>query len=125
MGLGMVKNPFFNIFGGMTQWLYQRFSALVLYFFVAYLLYHWLQIEEVSYASWTLFFGNFLNRFTVVFLFLVTFFHAWIGVQHVIEDYIKNPLLNRLVYYLLLFSMILQIIFLFLFLIGIKFYAAF
>jgi len=28
----MVKNPFLNLFGGMTQWLYQRFSAISIYY---------------------------------------------------------------------------------------------
>jgi len=115
----MVKNPFFNLFGGMTQWLYQRFSAVMLYVFTVYLFFYWLRVDTVDFNLWISFFDSISHRLIITFLFLVTFFHGWIGVQHVVEDYIKNPILNQMVYLILLLSMIIQIIFLCLFLLGI------
>ena len=115
----MVKNPFFNLFGGMTQWLYQRFSAFCLYFFIGYLIFNWAQIDHLDYQAWVDFFESIIHRSTITILFLITFFHGWIGVQHVIDDYIKNKWMNQAIYLILLFSMVLQIIFLVLFLLDI------
>lgn len=115
----MVKNPFFNIFGGMTQWLFQRFSAFCLYFFVGYLIFNWMQIDQLNYQSWGEFFQSFTHRIIITCLFLITFFHGWIGVQHVINDYIKNKFMNQVIYLILFLSMVVQTIFLILFLLEI------
>ena len=107
----MVKNPFLNLFGGMTQWLYQRFSAISIYFFIGYLFFYWVQIDQVNYQAWVQFFDSILHRLIITVLFLLTFFHGWIGVQHVIDDYVKHKIIHQIVYLLLLFSMMIQIIF--------------
>ena len=115
----MVKNPFLNLFGGMTQWLYQRFSAISIYFFIGYLFFYWVQIDQVNYQAWVQFFDSILHRLIITVLFLLTFFHGWIGVQHVIDDYVKHKIIHQIVYLFLLFSMVIQIIFLLLFLLEI------
>jgi len=115
----MVKNPFFSLFGGMTQWLYQRFSAFCLYFFIGYLIFNWIQIDQLSYQVWVDFFQSVIHRSIITISFLITFFHVCVGVQLVFDDYITNKWMNQVIYLILLLSMVLQIIFLFLFLLDI------
>ena len=69
----MVKNPFFNLFGGMTQWLYQRFSAFCLYFFIGYLIFNWVQIDHLDYQAWVDFFESVIHRSIITILFLNKF----------------------------------------------------
>jgi len=94
------------------------FSHLNLFFHWIFIFY-WVQIDQVNYQAWVQFFDSILHRLIITVLFLLTFFHGWIGVQHVIDDYVKHKIIHQIVYLLLLFSMMIQIIFLLLFLLEI------
>ena len=87
-----------NIFLGFNKFIFNN-----IYFFIGYLIFYWVQIDQVNYQAWVQFFDSILHRLIITVLFLLTFFHGWIGVQHVIDDYVKHKIIHQIVYLLLLF----------------------
>jgi len=106
MNIKWLKEPF----GGMTQWVYQRFTAL---FMVVYLLVMGILILNhpvLDYADWVSMFDIWLVRFGTLIFFYVMFFHAWIGILHVTDDYIKNFIVRRAVNFCFLMMIIFQLL---------------
>ena len=86
----MVKNNFFFLFGGMTQWLYQRFTAV---YMLIYLLFIFLTIwnnSPINFYLWVNIFNSTYIKLATILFFLLLFFHSWIGMLHITSDYIKN-----------------------------------
>ena len=97
-------------FGGMTQWVYQRFTAV---FMVIYLLIMSALISNHSvfkYSTWVSIFDTAWVRFGTLIFFYVMFFHAWIGILHITEDYIKWFAIRRVINFCFLVIIILQIL---------------
>lgn len=74
---------------GLSDWLVQRVSAVILalytLFMVLYVLFH----PHLDYATWSaLFEGNGMRVFTLAALLSIAA-HAWIGLWTVFTDYIK------------------------------------
>ena len=106
MNIKWLKEPF----GGMTQWVYQRFTAV---FMVIYLLIMSVLISSYSvfeYSSWTSIFESYWVRFGTLIFFYVMFFHAWIGILHVTGDYIKWFGMRRAINFCFLTIILLQIL---------------
>jgi len=106
MNIKWIKEPF----GGMTQWVYQRFTAL---FMVVYLLVMGILILNhpvFDYTGWISMFDIWLVRFGTLIFFYVMFFHAWIGILHVTEDYIKDFTMRRAVNFCFLMMIIFQLL---------------
>lgn len=106
MNIKWIKKPF----GGMTQWIYQRFTAL---FMVIYLLIMGILILNHSvfdYVGWISMFDSWLVRFGTLIFFYIMFFHAWIGVLHVTEDYIKWFAIRRTVNFCFLMMINIQLL---------------
>jgi len=84
-----LKNPF----GGMTQWLYQRFTAFFMIFYFLIIAFYTLT-EPFTFETWNYFMSSLTMRITTMAFFFFMIIHAWIGVQHVTDDYIKPVLLK-------------------------------
>ncbi|MGJ8515224.1 succinate dehydrogenase, hydrophobic membrane anchor protein [Carnimonas bestiolae] len=74
---------------GLSDWLVQRISAVVLalysLFLVAYVLFH----PELDYSTWSaLFQGTGMRIFTLAALLSIAA-HAWIGLWTIFTDYVK------------------------------------
>ena len=106
MNINWIKEPF----GGMTQWIYQRFTAL---FMLIYLLTMGILIStypDIDYFGWiSIFNSRWVSVGTLIFFYLM-FFHAWIGILHITEDYIKWFAIRRSVNFCFLVMIILQLL---------------
>ena len=109
-----LKKPF----GGMTQWLYQRFTALFMVFYMMILSVIILSSKPITFDVWSSLFDSWVIRYLTLVFFYVMFIHAWIGILHVTEDYIKLIYLRNTVNLLFVTLMFLQLIYLTYFLIG-------
>jgi succinate dehydrogenase / fumarate reductase membrane anchor subunit len=85
---------------GVSHWWWQRLTAVAMIplsiWFVYSLVTVMLSSDVLRVAEW---FASPINTIMVVLLMMVTFFHAKLGMQVVIEDYIKPPLMK---YFLLI-----------------------
>ena len=89
---------------GLSDWIIQRFSALILAAYSFYILASFLTTPEMSYAEWrALFDSNLMRIFSIVTLFALCG-HAWVGMWTVGTDYLterhlgSGATLLRLVY---------------------------
>jgi succinate dehydrogenase / fumarate reductase membrane anchor subunit len=82
-GLGSAKE-------GVGHWWAQRVTAIALvplsiWFVIAVL--GLLGADHADYSAWI---GQFGNALLMIVTVLVLFYHAWLGMQVVIEDYVKG-----------------------------------
>ena len=79
---------------GLSDWLFQRISALVLALYVLCILSFLYMHHGLSYHAWKqLFHGNAFKVFST-FAMVSLLAHAWIGLWTVFTDYVKQPLLS-------------------------------
>ena len=105
-------------FGGITIWLYQRFTAFFMsaYFFLIGLI---IFINSpISFLEWSNIFDPFWMKISTLMFFYVMYFHSWIGIQHIIDDYIKNNLLRKIIIKIFFIAVFLQVIMISFFLLG-------
>lgn len=92
---------------GMHHWLMQRITGLVLIFCVIWIFYFASSISGKSPAEIVSILQKPYNAITVTILLLTSFYHAALGMQVVIEDYIPNLCLrNGLILLIKIFSFI-------------------
>ncbi len=108
-----IKEPF----GGMTQWLYQRFTAFLMFIYILFMIALISIHDVIDYSSWVSIFDNWWVSFGTLIFFYLMFFHAWIGILHVTEDYIKWNAARRTVNFCFLIMILLQLLILSIFLI--------
>lgn len=81
---------------GLSDWLAQRISAVVMVIYSVALAGYLVLQDHVDYDVWIgLYASQWMRTFTLLFL-LALFYHAWIGVRDIVMDYIK-PASIRLV----------------------------
>lgn len=74
---------------GLHDYVLVRATAVVIVFYVLYMVGFVVFAGQLTYASWT---GFFSHSFTKVFTLLTLFsvlIHAWIGMWQVLTDYVK------------------------------------
>ena len=106
-GLGSAKE-------GVHHWYAQRASALLLIVLVGWLIYAMVSLANADHAVASAFIGKPLNAAFLILLIVTMLYHAMLGVQVVIEDYVHHPVLEVVLYFLsragALFGMALGII---------------
>jgi len=106
-GLGSAKE-------GVHHWYAQRASALLLIVLVGWLIYAMVSLANADHAVASAFIGQPLNAAFLILLIVTMLYHAMLGVQVVIEDYVHHPVLEVVLYFLsragALFGMALGII---------------
>jgi len=115
MNIKLFKEPF----GGMTQWVYQRFTAVFMVIYLLIMIALILSHPVFTYSTWVSTFDNPWVRFGTLIFFYVMFFHAWIGMLHITEDYIKWFAIRRAINFCFLVMIVLQILILSFYLIQI------
>lgn len=81
---------------GIHEWLLVRFSAVLILLYLIYFTYFIFINTALSYNEWHDFFCNKTTKiFSVLTLFSVLS-HTWIGMRHILEDYIKKYILKKL-----------------------------
>ncbi len=84
LGLGSAKD-------GTDHFLSQRISAIALALLGLWFLFSMLTLESLSYLDVLRFVDAPLNAVLLSLLSITVCYHAWLGVQVVIEDYVHSP----------------------------------
>ena len=92
-GLGSAKS-------GVHHWYAQRASAVLLLFLVAWLIWSMFQLAGADHEQARAFLAAPLNAAFMIVLLVSLFYHAMLGMQVVIEDYVHQPTLEIIFYFL-------------------------
>lgn len=76
---------------GLRAWLVQRLTAVYIFLFIVFLLFHFLLDPPHSYQAWRAWVGNPVVSILAAVFFVALLLHAWVGVRDVIMDYV-HPL---------------------------------
>ena len=79
---------------GLSDWLLQRVSAVVLTVYLLFIVAYLLLSGDVNYSDWKALHGHFLVRLLSLFAVLSLAAHAWIGLWAVLTDYVTVRLLG-------------------------------
>ena len=74
---------------GVGHWKAQRVTALANLLLVLWFVFNAVGMAGSGHAEWTVWFQSQLNASLMILLVLSTFYHAKLGVQVVIEDYVQ------------------------------------
>jgi len=75
---------------GLRAWVLQRFTALYLVLFLAYLLQRFYTYPVQDFAGWRTWIADPLVNLTTGLFILSILIHAWVGVRDVIMDYVTH-----------------------------------
>jgi succinate dehydrogenase / fumarate reductase membrane anchor subunit len=92
-GMGSAKE-------GVHHWYAQRASALLLIVLVGWLMYTIFSLSGADYATARAFISRPANAAFGCLLIVTLFYHAMLGLQVVIEDYVHHPVLEVVFYFL-------------------------
>lgn len=92
-GLGSAKE-------GVHHWYAQRASALLMIVLVGWLIYAILSLSGADHAAASSFVSQPVNAAFGILLIVTVFYHAMLGLQVVIEDYVHHPVLEVAFYFL-------------------------
>jgi succinate dehydrogenase / fumarate reductase membrane anchor subunit len=82
-GLGSAKE-------GVGHWWAQRVTAIALVPLSIWFVFAVLGLLGADHADYSAWIGQFGNALLMIVTVLVLFYHAWLGMQVVIEDYVKG-----------------------------------
>jgi len=85
---------------GVHHWYAQRASALLLILLVGWLIYASISLAGADYAAARAFVASPLNAAFLVVLIISTLYHAMLGLQVVIEDYVHSPATEIVLYFI-------------------------
>lgn len=85
---------------GVHHWYAQRASAVLLIFLVGWLIFSVLSLAGGGYEASQAFIANPVNASFLGLLLVVVLYHAMLGLQVVIEDYVHNPAAEVVLYFL-------------------------
>ena len=99
------------------KWIFHRVSAIISAPLYIWLFFSLISLTTKNYAEALIFFENPIYEILTIIVFFVGFFHAKISLNEIFEDYIHNQKIKDVANLLvLLFSIIIPIIILILFL---------
>ena len=79
---------------GLSDWLLQRVSAVVISVYMVFIFGYLVCGGEVNYTDWKSLHSNFFVRLLSLFAILSLAAHAWIGMWGVLTDYVTVRLLG-------------------------------
>ncbi|GMQ45700.1 succinate dehydrogenase, hydrophobic membrane anchor protein [Vibrio sp. 10N] len=90
----MVNNV--STFGrnGVHDYLLIRATAIIMTLYTIYLVSFCAFAGDISYVSWTNFFGGTFTKVFTMLALVSVLIHAWIGLWQVLTDYIKHTMLR-------------------------------
>ena len=84
---------------GVHHWYAQRASAVLLIVLVGWLVYAMIALAGADHGEAGAFIARPTNAAFLVVLIVTLFYHAMLGLQVVIEDYVHNPVLEVAFYF--------------------------
>jgi len=85
---------------GVHHWYAQRASAILLIFLVGWLIFAMFRLADAAHADAVAFISSPTNAAFLVVLLVSLLYHAMLGLQVVIEDYVHQPVLEVILYFL-------------------------
>ena len=82
---------------GLSDWLIQRFSAVVLAAYTVFILVFLVASPELTYNQWAMLFSHTTMKIFTLLAILSLVGHAWVGLWTVATDYLK-PLAIRFLF---------------------------
>jgi succinate dehydrogenase / fumarate reductase membrane anchor subunit len=95
---------------GLSDWLVQRVSAVVIALYVIYLFGFFLCHPHVDYATWRALFAHPVMKISTMLVLLCVCAHAWIGLWTVFTDYVKCACLRVVLEVLLILLLLTYVI---------------
>jgi len=92
-GLGSAKE-------GVHHWYAQRASALLLIVLVGWLIYAIMLLADADHSAASSFIAQPTNAAFFILLIVTLLYHAMLGLQVVIEDYVHHPVLEVVFYFI-------------------------
>jgi succinate dehydrogenase / fumarate reductase membrane anchor subunit len=90
---------------GLTDWLIQRVSAVILALYALFILGYLILQPQLDYSGWQqLFSYNWMRIFSLLSL-LALVAHAWVGLWTIATDYLKPPALRLIVQLIFLLAL--------------------
>jgi succinate dehydrogenase / fumarate reductase membrane anchor subunit len=84
---------------GVHHWYAQRASAVLLIFLLGWLIFSIFSLAGGGYEASRAFIANPVNASFLGLLLVVVLYHAMLGLQVVIEDYVHNPAAEVVLYF--------------------------
>lgn len=84
---------------GVHHWYAQRASAILLIVLVGWLIYAMIRLSGADHAEASSFIAQPTNAAFFILLIVTLLYHAMLGLQVVIEDYVHHPLLEVIFYF--------------------------
>jgi succinate dehydrogenase / fumarate reductase membrane anchor subunit len=85
---------------GVHHWYAQRASAILLIVLVGWLLFAIMRLSGADHTEAAAFVAQPVNAAFLALLLVTMFYHAMLGLQVVIEDYVHHPVLEVVLYFL-------------------------
>ncbi len=86
----MVKSVLAFGQNGVSDWLWQRISAVILAFYVSFLFIYVLCHPGLDFVTWQALYHHTAMRIFTLLALLSLLIHSWIGIWTVLTDYIKS-----------------------------------
>jgi len=98
----MVKREVVGAHYGLSDWLAQRVTAVIMVVYTALILSAVAGLPEMDYGQWKALWQTPLVRYATVLFVASLLLHAWIGVRNIFMDYIKVAALRLTLYVLVI-----------------------
>ena len=85
---------------GVHHWYMQRATAILLLFLLGWLIYATFKLAGTGHAEAAAFISKPTNAALMLVLLVSLFYHAMLGLQVVIEDYVHQPVLEVVLHFL-------------------------
>ncbi|WP_225624843.1 succinate dehydrogenase, hydrophobic membrane anchor protein [Blochmannia endosymbiont of Colobopsis nipponica] len=90
-----MNDVFFKL-NGVCEWLIVRFTGMIVLLYAIYLLTFVFFIDVITYETWYVFFHKKVTKFFSTLALFSVLIHSWLGISHVLTDYIKLLVLKRI-----------------------------
>lgn len=74
---------------GLSDWLLQRVSAILMLVYLAFIMIYWSTHPGLQFAEWKALFASPVMKIASLLVLLSLLAHAWIGLWIVFTDYVK------------------------------------
>ena len=90
---------------GLSDWLWQRVSAILILAYVFFLTFYFIAHPNLQYYQWCRLFDSQFFKVATLVVGIAFFAHAWIGLWTVFTDYVKPVWLRLILQVLLVVSL--------------------
>jgi succinate dehydrogenase / fumarate reductase, membrane anchor subunit len=102
----MVKSVLGVNHRGLTDWIIQRISAVIMSIYLFGLVFFFVTHPDTAYYEWHRLFGHFWMKLATGLVFLALFYHTWVGMWTIFTDYIKVAWINLVCQVLVILALI-------------------